>query len=364
MALLDMVLQKVKLPPGVEALRGYQVEDIERLAPAKHCGLFLDMGLGKTLISTLIGCYKILTGEFDRVLVLCPETLITQWASVINSMGLEYLEYRGTPKQRAEMGIDKDFTVMSYQIFQRDYERLRSIRAYYIVDEATLLCNINNLFYKMLNGGVIELKTEVVVGKTGLKRPASTKVPYGRINEGCCLLAGIPVVKPEEWYGLIQTISPGIYSSELEFQRLHIKGFDKFNRPEGYLNLDLLKANSSLNTSSRILADYVELPPIIFKTIKYELAPAHMELYKKLMRVKYIETKEGVINALQASSLYNWAQRVILCPEKADYSGQPVGIELLDSLLPQQKHFLIFCKYIDSNTKIMNRYNIGAVFGK
>lgn len=359
----ELILQQVKLPPHIKALRPYQVEDINNLAVKTSCGLYLDLGLGKSLISTFIGCYKIITGQFKKVVVICPETLISQWCQVLKDLGLDHMAYRGTPKQRAEMEFNMDFTVMSYQIFQRDAKRLEDLKAFFIVDEATVLCTPSNMFFKILNGGVVEKTEEVALGNTGLKKPKKVSVQYKKLNNGCCLLCGIPVIRPENYYGLIKTIAPEIYSSEYQFKRLHIKSLDRFNKPVEYDNMDLLMDNARFWASSRLLTDHIELPPLITKVVRYELSPEHMKLYKRLLNEKYLATKEGVIDALNASALYNWAQRIVLYPERADYQKDTAGFELLDTLLQSQKHFLIFSKYIDTNRKIMQRYKIGAIFG-
>jgi len=360
----ELVLQQIKLPKRVKALHQYQIEDIDNLATKTSCGLYWDMGTGKTLSSIIIGCYQIIVGRFKKVMVLLPETLITQWASVLTEMGIEHVVYRGSPKQRADMKLNKDFLLMSYQIFQRDYDRLKSIKCYYIIDEATLMGNPSNLLFKMLNGGVVEKKEEVALGNTGIKKPKKVSIQYKSINKGCCLLCGIPVIKPPDWYGLIKTIAPEIYSSKSQFDRLHVTGYDRFNKPDGFDNLDLLMDNARFWTSSRLLSDTgVELPQLITKVVRYELHPEHLKLYRRLINEKYIQTKDEPINALQATALYHWCQRIVLCPERADYSKDPVGFELLDELLKSQKHFLIFSNYVDTNKKIMTRYNIGAIYG-
>jgi SNF2 family DNA or RNA helicase len=365
MSAIDLLNRYVKLPPYINELHYYQLEDINRLAPAKSCGLFHEMGLGKSIMAILIGCFQIITDRHKQVIVLLPETLLTQWSQVLTYMELEHVVYRGTPKQRSEMRLDRDFILLSYQIFQKDYERLKEVKAFYIVDEATVFCNTSNLLYKMINGGVVEKKIEETLGKTGIKKPKKAHITYNKLNDGVCLLAGIPVIKPEDWYGMIQTINPGIYESRAQFDRLHIKGYDRFNRPDEYLNMGLLKKNAAIHTSSRLMSEVgIVLPPLVTKVVKYDLASDHMKLYKKLLHEKYLETKEGVIDALHISRLYNWAQRIVLCPERADYSKEPVGFELLDTLLRNQRHFLVFARYVDSNKKIMSRYNIGAIFGE
>lgn len=358
----DLVISKITLPFEGKP-RPYQIEDINRLAVEESCGLYLDMGMGKTFMAIMIGCYKLLTEAFNTVHVMCPETLISQWCSVIKATGAEVMAYRGTPRKRKEMNLDSDFVVMSYQIFQRDYERLKGIKSYKIVDEATILCNPNNTFWLMLNGGTKSVKEKGTLGSTGLAVEKKVDLVFKNTNEGVCLLTGTPINRHEEWYGLIKTIAPPIYSSQYMFERLHIASKDQYDKPNSYSELDLLKNNSKINTVTRFLSDHIQLPPIIFKTVGYDLTDDHKEVYKKLLKERYMQTEEGVIDALHASRLYHWSQRLVTCPERADYKKDTAGFEILDSLVKCGKQFLVFCKYVDTNTKVRDRYKIGALFG-
>jgi superfamily II DNA or RNA helicase len=82
---VDTVLKHVRLPfPG--KLRSYQEEDIETLAGTESCGLYLDLGLGKSVVAAIIGGWKLLHG-YDTVVVICPASLVHQWVEMLDKMG-------------------------------------------------------------------------------------------------------------------------------------------------------------------------------------------------------------------------------------------------------------------------------------
>jgi len=356
---VEIVLEQVKLP--FEKLHQYQVEDINRFAVAEHCAPFLDMGLGKTIEAIMIACYKLIMGEFEQCIVLMPAALTRQWHDTIEPMGPSVTLYAGTPAQRRKMKLDTDFLVMSFQIFQRDYERLKDIDAYFIVDEATVLCNHTNLIWRMLNGAEIK-KYEKVPGKL---KPKEIVINYPRINRGSALLTATPVNKPLDAFGLIETKTPGLYDSFGQFERIHVKEVDYFGSPKEYQNLDMLKENLMINAVRRLATDHLDLPPLVPKLLKYDLDPKHLTMYRKVLKERVmVSTKGKLIDAKQVMKLYHWAQRLILNPEYGGYEKDPVGLEVLDGIVGSVDQFLCFGNYTITNEKIKGRYGIGAVYGK
>lgn len=357
----EIVLRATKLP-FKGSLHPFQSEDLNTLAPADNCGLYHDLGLGKTTIAFLIGVYKIVIGAFKLCFVICPESLISQWCEVLGKTDVDVLAYRGSPSERAKMNLNKyEFVVMSYQIFQKDYDRLKKFNAFNIVDEATILCNSRNVLWKMFQGG----ETRKVVPVPGKLKPEIKVTRYEPFNKGAALLTATPINRPEDAYGLIKIVSPEIYTNFDQFQRIHVAESDQYDRAKEYINLDLLKRNLLVNAVQRFKEDHLELPPIIFKTIGYDLDPKHLEFYRRTVKSKLIDLGDGE-QVMNPPALYNWSQRLVLCPElAANYTGkEPVGFELLDQLIAAQSKFLVFCKYKDTNRKIMNRYDIGGFYGE
>lgn len=356
---VELVLQNVKLP-FVGKLRDYQIEDINRLAYLTNVGLFLDLGLGKTLVSILIACYKLLTGGCSKVYVVMPQSLITQWSSVLTAMELSHVCYRGTPAARRKLDLDVDFVLMSFEIFRGDFEKFDFTEAYLVVDEGTILCQRDNLISLMINGG--EKKT--------IKKVPDKLMPeisYRRFNKlevGKCLLTATPINRPEDAYGLIKTLNPTAYVNYQQFERIHIAEVDKFNRATEYDNMDLLRDNLLVAATLRYASDHLDLPELIFKNVFYDLAPKHLELYHKLLQDKMLTYKDEVlIDAFNSSAMYNWAQRIIFNPDKRLYSKEPAGFELLGDLLKTTNKALIFACYRETNDNIMAKFKTGGCYG-
>ena len=84
----ERVLEHIKLPFDGE-LHKYQKDDIDDLSIHDICGIYLDLGLGKTTVSAILATHKLITDECYTVHVLCPESLILQWVDVLTRMGLK-----------------------------------------------------------------------------------------------------------------------------------------------------------------------------------------------------------------------------------------------------------------------------------
>ncbi len=357
---VEIVLENVKLP--FPKLHDFQVKDINSSVVTDHYGYFLDLGLGKTVCSICTAVYALDQKDFYSCFVLCPESLITQWVAVVESMDLTVAAYRGTPKKREKIDKDVDFLIMSYQIFQRDYYKLKTYeKIYFIVDEATILCNSNNLLWKMLNGGVVQ-KTRKIPGQL---KPVIEKTTYENINSGSCLLTATPINKPTDAFGLIKILTPEVYLNYSQFLRVHVEKEDHFGNPSVYSNLGLLRENLLLTATLRLVEDHIELPPIIFNTVTYDLHPKHQKLYDKLIDERILTIDGDIaVDAISANALYHWAQRIIFSPEEGGYTKDPVGFELLDGLTQAAGKFIIFNNYRGTNRKTMARYDIGGIFSE
>ena len=102
-----------------------------------------DMGLGKT-----IQAISILTEVPENTvnLVLCPKTLLYNWAIEIEKFNrnLHFAIYEGSPKERAQLIQNSNIQVFiaSYSIIQNDLDNLKNIAFHYLIlDEAQHIKN-------------------------------------------------------------------------------------------------------------------------------------------------------------------------------------------------------------------------------
>lgn len=359
----DQVLKYVRLPFD-GGLHEYQGEDLSRYPKLDRCGYFYDLGLGKSVMAAIAGGWKLLTDAAETVVVLAPASLGFQWYEMLTFMGFKTLFYAGSPSKRKTLNLDVDFIICSFEIFQRDYDTLSKIpKPYFVVDEATILRNHTNILWKMLAGGVREIKVREP-NKIKIKKEV---IQYPTLFDQGCLLTATPMNKPADAFGLIKILDPEIYGSKAMFDSLHIKDIDIFDNPTEYDNLELLRQNLLNSSVIRYASDHIDLPDKVYNIIEYDLRPAHYKLYKELVETRMVEIDGQIkVEALQATALYHAAQRIIMCPEIAGYEKDSAGLEILDTIIDGVRQILLVNQYTDTNTKLMGRYEkygIGGSYG-
>jgi len=166
--------RKLKNPPQLPLflqpiMRTYQKAGFQWLKMLQHYGLSGiladEMGLGKT-----IQAISILSDlpEISRSIVICPKTLLFNWAAEIEKFNrnLTYIIYEGSQQVRAILreNLNVNVILASYSIIQNDISELSEIDFEYIIlDEAQHIKNASaqrskavkklNTKYKMILSG-------------------------------------------------------------------------------------------------------------------------------------------------------------------------------------------------------------------
>lgn len=332
----------------------FQSEDVNVLAPLPRTGLYYEPGLGKTATSTVCALHHKLNGA-EVVVVLMPPIIITTWArwlaKVTHKDGrpLKVLAYQGSPKQRELMCLDGvDFILMSMQIFKRDYDRLwlnlSEKRVHVILDEAQCIKDVGTQNYKRYRD-FVETQSHQ-------------------------LLTGTPLNQPLDAYAYIKLIAPGTYQNLSQFERIHVKARDFFDKPTEFQNLDLLAENMKINASRKTKEDVLtELPECIIVPLEYELEPKHMKLYRQLATEQLLKLPDGgKIDATQASALYHAIGQLVM---QWHYFGQDdslksAGYDLIEEVLEElgDKKLIVFANYRRTNAEISRRFNCPSVWGE
>lgn len=331
----QLALTKYSLP---FSLYDYQEETVNELGPLPKSGHYLAVGVGKTATSTVATLYKFITGEATHAIVLLPPILFKTWSRWLRKVGgVDHMLYRGNPKERAKLDLGSaKFTLMTYNIFKSDYERLLASfdtsKTVLICDEATAIKNVGSQNHKAVRDFSAD----------------------GHLM----LLTGTPLAKLEDAYAYCKLLGSGAYRSLQHFYNLHVTEYDFYDKPIEYGNLELLEKNLRIN-SKRILKEDVldRLPEIQYTPIHYDLSKAHYALYRQLVDEQLLEMDNGEkIDATDASRLWHNMQQIVLNPAHFGIDEQPVGFEVLDEVLDElgDEKLIIVANYRLSVDAIMN----------
>ena len=300
-------------------LHDWQWEDVLAAQAFDRVALFLPVGSGKTVIATLTA----LGWNDPHVVVILPPILIAQWVKWLNAIPNSggALAYKGTPKQRHDLPVENyKWLVMSLDIFKIDFELLDS---YYfgkgvttIVDEAQSLKNSSSKSFKQVQ-----------------KFAAARKL---------LLATGTELNNPGDAYGYIKLKTSSLYRSFNHFHNLHVAEVSAFDKPTKWQDVELIAHNLYLQSAKRTKEEvHAHLPKATYVPLEYDLAPAHLKLYNKLVSEMLLELPTGAkIDATTASALYNKSQQIIC--NWNDFAGttdqEPAAFDIIDQVLDESDH--------------------------
>ena len=343
----EVVTSRWQLPL---TFRPYQVKVIDMLADRPRAGYYADTSTGKTLMATASVLFKFTKGTSDCCIIVMPPILIKQWQRWLErTPGVFVTVYQGTPQERDLIPLGGQFVLMSIQIFKKDFERITKTyskrKPVLIVDEAHSV--------------------------KGLDSDNHKKVQDFTAGHELLLLTATPITSPMDGYAMVKLVAPSVYKSKAIFERIHVVGYDDWDKPTGWKNVDLL-AQSMLTNAVRVIKnDVLKDQPPIYDPKPYELSPVHQELYEKLAIEQLLRLESGgKIDATTPSALYHALQKIIVNFDH--YSGNPSNrsatFDLIDQTLEELNGVkLIICgNYRMTNEKIiayLARYNAVSIYG-
>lgn len=312
---------------------------VDNLAYLDRAGLYLDVGMGKTITSAAIALFKMRIGMISQVVVIAPPILITNWVRTLSQIeGVEPVAYRGTPKQRSKIELDGKWVVAGYQIFKRDHDRFMELshtkRVLAIADEAQALKNVGTDNYK--------------------------KFRDFTAGHSIMLLTGTPISTPVDGYAMVKMVSPQIYKTYHQFCSIHVEKYDFFDRPEKFMNLDLLYQNLETNAVRILKQDVMEdLPKMNYNVIEYDLDPKHYKLYKQVAESEMVRLSNGdMMDFANASALFqNLNQLVCNAEFYSEGAVDSTIFELIQETLDEigDKKLVIYTYYRRTSEAVFNR---------
>lgn len=338
----DLVIREYPIP---FTLRKDQVDAINKVCNEEwdRAALFMDVGVGKTVVATLITLWMALAGKLDHMVIVMPPILLDQWAEWFEEFpDLTLATYYGAPKKRKAIDLDVDVLLMTPGIFKNDFEHIKEFhrdrKTMLMVDEAAMLRRIDTLIYSAVREFTHRLE-----------------------NKSLLMLTGTALGAPSHAYAYISLNTPEVYRDHLRFILKHVEYVDQYGEPSKYKNLDLLQENLMKQTVWTKAEDVIDLPAVTCDAKVYTLSPAHYRLYNKLVEEKLLELDDGVIlDGTVPERMRHTCQRAILSP--AEFGGEkiePNGFQLIDNFVEELgipagsgEKLIIYCNYNVTNEAV------------
>lgn len=169
-----------------------------------------------------------------------------------------------------------------------------------------------------------------------------------------------------------------IYRSQRQFLNIHVEEEDFFGKVTKWRNLELMQENL-LTNSMRMLKEeaLADLKKPLYVPLTYELEPAHMALYLRLMQEQILLTENGgKIDATGQNRLYNAAQQIIFNYDyfSGDDTKKSAAWDLVQNTIDEigisrgsDRKLIIFGQYKMTNRKLtaaLQEYGAVAAFSE
>lgn len=321
--------------------------------------LFLDMGLGKTVITLTAIRNLIDHAEVSRVLIVAPKKVAeTTWKDEVAkwphlrgnvTIGLAI----GTPEKRLDVikGND-DIVVMSrnslswlYGIYER---RKKFPFDMLVIDELSGFKNHSSQRFRVVRWMRRHLTR--IVGLTG------TPIPNGMID----LWAQVYCVDGGERLGHSFTMYREKYFSGVQFHNIWIKTWLKKGAEE-----EIREKISDITLTMRA-EDWLELPDMVETDVEITLPDVTLEWYRKFEKEKILELKDkhGDLRTLTAESaaplavkLSQYANGQVYDEDRGVIETHDFKLKALEEILEEdERPLLVFYQFKHDLASIMKKF--------
>ena len=278
----------------------YQQRAIDFILDHPKCALFLDMGLGKTVV-TLTAVQQLMQDylEVNRVLVIAPKSVARNtWPSECRKWdhlkGLRVSVIMGTPDQRRKaVEADADIYVVNRENVKWlvDYCDLDLVRWDFncvVIDESSSFKNPQAKRYKAIRR--MRWKIWRLIELTGTPSPNGLMDLWSQIE----LLDGGQRLGRTLTTYRTNYFTPGRHNGHVVYEW----------RPKPGARERIAEQISDICLSMKA-EDYLEMPDIITAGMDIALTDAEMKAYREFEREQLMEVDDTEIEAVTAAALAN-----------------------------------------------------------
>lgn len=338
----------------------YQTRTIDFIMSKPYCGLFLDMGLGKT-VCTLTAIRRLMdNAEVRATLVIAPKKVAESTWSVEcekwdHLRDLQVSVIMGTSVQRtAAVKVKADIYVINrdnvnWLVDNFNDEFFMSKFDVMVIDELTSFKTPKSLRFKSIKK--IRPLFDRVIGLTGTPAPNGLKDLWAQL---WCLDMGQRLEKTQSRYRSLY--------------------FDEYRRGAMLLKCDIKNGMDKVIfskikdiTISMKAEDYLTLPDMVENTVMIRMTEKSKKDYETFEKENVLKLKNENIIAINAAALLNklsqYANGAIYGEDGKWTDIHQEKLEALDEIIEasQGQHILVFYQFIHDSERILKRYPLKRI---
>jgi SNF2 family DNA or RNA helicase len=243
-----------------------------------YYGLFAEPGLGKTkIVLDILSNYK-LTNPNMKALVVCPNTLVENWADeVVKHSDLSYVLITGTPSvKKSLITKEADVHVINYEATRTLWKELKAVGYdYLILDESTAVKNPKSQ----------QAKACVEIAETCGRR---------------IIMTGTPIMNsPLDLFAQYKVLDRSIFG--VNYYRFR----NRYAVMGGYMNKQAIGWKNMHDFKMRVFScairktkdECLDLPDKLYQVERIDLTPEQTKIYQKLKEEFIFEFKDVTVMA-------------------------------------------------------------------
>ena len=331
-------------------LHPYQRYAVDFIEQHKFCGLFLDMGLGKTVSTLTAVKHMIYSFEVSKVLVIAPKRVAeTTWTTEAEKWDhlrcLKLSKVIGTEKERAEaLGADADVYVINREnvCWLVRYLNGRMPFDMLVIDELSSFKSHTAQRFKALKS--VRYQFSRIIGLTGTPAPNGYMDLWSELYllDGGERLGKYITRYREEYFHPIISVGAVVYRYGLN----------------ALSDIAISKKISDICVSMKA-GDYLQLPERIDNTINVILTKDEKRQYDRFEREEILKINGETITAANAAAVTNkllqYANGAVYDETKNVHTIHDAKIEALEELVEAASGdpVLVFYSYRHDADRIM-----------
>ena len=256
----------------------HQLECWEIMKNESSYGLFAEPGLGKTKIALDTVSYHVACDPTYRALVVCPNTLVENWADEIEKHSdLSYVLLTGSKGKRIKLMQEKaNIYVINYESTRVLNKELRDMKFnHLILDESTAVKNFKSLQSKACYDISTTIPNKIIMSGTPiLNSPLDIFAQYKILN---AMIFGISYYRFRGRYAVM-----GGYMNKQVIQ---------------WRNMEDLKRRIFSCAIRKTKDECLDLPDKLYQVVHVDLTDEQREMYDKLKQDFIYEFKDVVVTA-------------------------------------------------------------------